>query len=74
MNCKRRREPRTTQLPDDVYDACVVSSLPDEATKVRGMKLPVGAWCRPDLVMKLLHLGIFFGQRFWLRCRCWSRA
>lgn len=60
-------KPWTAELSDDVQDTSIVGGLTNQPTKIRCMKLPVGTRRGADLVMKLLHLGIFFGQRFWLR-------
>ena len=74
MHCEDCSKLRTSELMDDGADTGFIGSLTDQPAEIRRMKFPVATRCGPDLVMKLLHLGIFFGQRFWLRCRCWSRA
>lgn len=53
-------EPWTAELSDDIQDTSIVGGLTDQPAQIRCMKLPVGAWCRADLIMKLLHFGIFF--------------
>jgi len=41
MNRQRRREPWTSEVPNNIQDARLVGGLPDEATQVRSVKLPV---------------------------------
>lgn len=53
MNGERRGEPWTAELPDDIDDPCVVGCLPDEATQVWLVKLPVAAGCGLDLIVQL---------------------
>ena len=67
MHCEGCSEPRASKLPDRIDDSSLIGSLPNQPAEIRRMKLPVGARRGADLVMKLLHLGIFFGQ--WLRLR-----
>ena len=55
------------ELSDDIQDTILVGGMTNQSAKIRCMKLPVGARCRPDVIMELLHFGIFFGQ--WLRLR-----
>ena len=74
MHSEDCRKSGTPELSDDIKDPSIVGSLTNQPAQIRCMKLPVGTWRGADLVMKLLHLAIFFGQRFWLRCRCWSDA
>jgi hypothetical protein len=59
-------EPWATELPDDVEDASLVGRLPDEATKIRRVKLAVGTRGSLDLTMEL---ALFWFKRT-LRCRC----
>ena len=67
MNREDCSEPCTAELSDDVQDPSIVGILTYQPAQIRCMKLPVGARCRPDVIMELLHFGIFFGQ--WLRLR-----
>ena len=48
----------TSELMDDGADTRFVGSLTDQPTEIRCVKLPVGAWCRPDLIVKLLRLRV----------------
>ena len=43
---------------DDGADTGFIGSLTDQPTEIRCVKLPVGAWCRPDLIVKLLRLRV----------------
>ena len=54
MDCESGREPRASELPDDLEDTRVISGLPDQATKIRRMKLPVFAWRSSDQAVQLL--------------------
>lgn len=67
MNRQDRCELGTSELSDDIKNPSIVGSLTDQPAQIRCVKLPVGARCRPDMIMELLHFGIFFGQ--WLRLR-----
>ena len=66
MHRKGCREPRTSELPDDIEDTRIVGSLPDESTKVRCVKLTVCAWRSLDLIEQF--------TLFWIKCplRRWS--
>ena len=51
-------ELRTSELMDDGADTSIIVSLTDQPAQIRCMELPVGAWCRPDLIVKLLRLRV----------------
>jgi len=51
-------ELRTSELSDDIDDPSIIGSLTDQPAQIRCMELPVGAWCRPDLIVKLLRLRV----------------
>ena len=57
-------KPWTAELSDDIQDTSIVGGLTNQPAQIRCMKLPVGAWCGADLIMELLHCGIFFLRRF----------
>ena len=58
MDCESGREPRASELPDDLEDTRIISGLPDEATQVRRVKLAVCTGCSLDLIMHLAFLWI----------------
>ena len=64
MHCEGCSEPRASKLPDRIDDSSLIGSLPNQPAEIRRMKLPIGTWGGPYLVMKLLHLGICFALRF----------
>lgn len=43
---------------DDGADTGFIRSLTDQPAQIRCMELPVGAWCRPDLIVKLFRLRV----------------
>ena len=54
---KRGRPIGTVMVPGDVEaiidDPSIIRSLTDQPAQIRCMELPVGAWCCPDLIVKL---------------------
>ena len=48
----------TSKLSDDIKDTSIIGSLTDQPAKIRCMKLPIGARCGPDLIVKLLRFGV----------------
>lgn len=44
-------------MDDGAYTG-FIGSLTDQPTEIRCVKLPVGAWCRPDLIVKLSRLRV----------------
>ena len=48
----------TSELSDDIDDPSIIVSLTDQPAQIRCMELPVGAWCRSDLIVKLLRLRV----------------
>ena len=64
MDCESGREPLASELPDDLEDTRVISGLPNEAAKIRRMKLPVFAWRSSDQAMQLLLSRIKHALRF----------
>lgn len=51
-------EPRTSELINDGADAGFVGRLTDQPTEIRRMKLPIGARCGADMIVKLLRLRV----------------
>lgn len=45
MDRQRRRESWTSEVPNNIQDTRLVGGLPDEATQVRTVKLPVLTGC-----------------------------
>ena len=74
MDREDRREPWTSELLDDVDDTRFIGSLADQPAEIRCMKLPVGARCGPDLVMKHLRILVSRAQRYQPGHGRWSRA
>lgn len=65
MHSEDRSKLRTAELMDDGADAGFVGSLTDQPTEIRRMKLSIRARSGPDLLVKLLHLGILVA--LWIR-------
>ena len=74
MDREDRREPWTSELLDDVDDTRFIGSLADQPAEIRCMKLPVGARCGPDLVMKHLRILVSRALRYQPRCGCLRHA
>ncbi len=53
MHRKGGREPRTTELPDNLADTRVIGRLADRAAQIRRVKLAVGTWRGYDLVQQI---------------------
>ena len=62
-------EPWTSELSDDIQDTGIVGGLTDQPAQIRCMKLPVGARCGPDLIMKLLRFRVSLMLRHRLMLR-----
>jgi hypothetical protein len=54
MDCESGREPRASELSDDIEDTSIIGCLTDQAAKIRRMKLPVFAWRSSDQAVQLL--------------------
>ena len=53
VNSEGRGKPKAAELPDDLADARVIRRLPDQATQVRCVKLPVRTRRSLDLIAQL---------------------
>ena len=53
MHCEGCSEPRASKLLDSIDDSSLIGSLPNQPAEIRRMKLPIGTWGGPYLVMKL---------------------